>query len=73
MQYRALNGSSGISVTNGKSDRTVCAVPIARAGTAYANDGGTKIVTPHDDCVLIMPTRHPKRGETAVRLGRYIE
>lgn len=46
---------------------------IARAGTAYANDGGTKIVTPHDDCVLIMPTRHPKRGETAVRLGRYIE
>lgn len=46
---------------------------IARAGTAYANDGGTKIVTPHDDCVLIMPTRHPKRGETAVRLGRYID
>lgn len=46
---------------------------IARAGTVYANDGGSKIATPHDDCVLIMPTRHPKRGETAVRLGRYIE
>jgi hypothetical protein len=46
---------------------------IARAGTVYANDGGTKIATPHDDCVLIMPTRHPKRGETAVRLGRYID
>lgn len=45
---------------------------IARAGTEYACDGGTRIVTPHDDCVLIMPTRHPKRGETAVRLGRYI-
>jgi hypothetical protein len=30
------------------------------------------IATPHDDCVLIMPTRHPKRGETAVRLGRYV-
>jgi len=45
---------------------------IARAGTAYAMDGGAPIRTPHDDCVLIMPTRRPKRGETAVRLGRYL-
>ena len=45
---------------------------IPRAGTAYAVDGGTEIRTPHDDCVLIMPTRRPKRGETAVRLGRYV-
>jgi len=45
---------------------------IARAGTAYAIDGGAEIRTPHDDCVLIMPTRRPKRGETAVRLGRYL-
>ena len=46
---------------------------IRHAGTEYANDGGNRIVTPHDDCVLIMPTRHPKRGETAVRLGRYVD
>ena len=45
---------------------------IARAGTAYAVDGGMEIRTPHDNCVLIMPTRRPKRGETAVRLGRYL-
>jgi hypothetical protein len=45
---------------------------IPRSGTAYAVDGGTAIRTPHDDCVLIMPTRRPKRGETAVRLGRYL-
>jgi len=45
---------------------------IARAGTTYALDGETAIRTPHDDCVLIMPTRRPKRGETAVRLGRYV-
>ena len=45
---------------------------IERAGTAYAVDGGAPIVTPHDGCVLIMPTRRPKRGETAVRLGRYL-
>jgi predicted deacylase len=41
-------------------------------GTVYAMDGDTPVSTPHDNCVLIMPTRRPKRGETAVRLGRYV-
>jgi predicted deacylase len=45
---------------------------IRRAGTVYAMDAGAEICTPHDDCVLIMPTRKPKRGETAVRLGRFV-
>jgi predicted deacylase len=45
---------------------------IRRAGTVYAVDAGAEIRTPHDDCVLIMPTRRPKRGETAVRLGRFV-
>lgn len=45
---------------------------IASAGTTYAVDGDAEIRTPHDDCVLIMPTRRPKKGETAVRLGRYV-
>lgn len=45
---------------------------IARAGTTYAVDGDAEIRTPHDGCVLIMPTRRPRKGETAVRLGRYV-
>jgi predicted deacylase len=45
---------------------------IRRAGTVYARDGDSEICTPHDDCVLIMPTRRPRKGETAVRLGRYV-
>ncbi len=45
---------------------------IRRAGSVYAIDADTQISTPHDDCVLIMPTRKPKRGETAVRLGRFV-
>jgi predicted deacylase len=45
---------------------------IPAAGTIYALDGGTASRTPYDDCVLIMPARKPKRGETAVRLGRYV-
>jgi predicted deacylase len=45
---------------------------IAAAGTAIAHDGGADVRTPYDDCVLIMPTRRPKKGETAVRLGRFV-
>jgi predicted deacylase len=45
---------------------------IPAAGTVYAIDGSSPVRTPHDDCVLIMPTRKPKRGETAVRLGRRV-
>jgi predicted deacylase len=45
---------------------------IANANTVYAIDGDAPVRTPHDNCVLIMPTRRPKKGETAVRLGRYV-
>jgi predicted deacylase len=46
---------------------------VARAGTLLAHDGDAEIRTPYDNCVLIMPTRRPRKGETAVRLGRYVE
>ncbi len=46
---------------------------IARAGTVIARDGERDIVTPYDDCVLIMPSRRLLRGQTAVRLGRFTE
>ena len=45
---------------------------VPKAGTVLARDGGKEIRTPYDDCVLIMPTRRPKKGETAVRLGRIV-
>ena len=45
---------------------------VRHRGTLLARDGARDVVTPYDDCVLIMPTRRPKRGETAVRLGRYV-
>jgi len=46
---------------------------IACAGTLLARDGERDIHTPYDDCVLIMPAQRPKQGETAVRLGRYLD
>jgi predicted deacylase len=45
---------------------------VTRAGTLIGHDGAREIRTPYDDCVLIMPTRRPRKGETAVRLGRYV-
>ena len=45
---------------------------VAKRGTLLARDGDRTVVTPYDDCVLIMPTRRPKRGETAVRLGKVV-
>ena len=60
------------------TDEFAFAVPVGglavvpKAGTLLARDGDAEINTPYDDCVLIMPTRRPKKGETAVRLGRFV-
>jgi predicted deacylase len=72
---RLIEVTTTVTIGSDKFSFTMPVQPlqiIPRAGTAYAVDGGTAIRTPHDDSVLIMPTRRPKRGETAVRLGRYI-
>ena len=45
---------------------------IPQAGTPLAEDAGRQWVTPHDGCVLIMPSRRAgQAGQTMVRLGRY--
>lgn len=45
---------------------------ISRQGTVIAHDGDLPVTTPYDDCVLIMPSRRLRPGETAVRLGRFV-
>ncbi len=44
---------------------------VARADTLIATDGDAQIRTPHDDCLLVMPSLRPSRGHTAVRLARF--
>jgi predicted deacylase len=41
-------------------------------GTLIGRDNGREVRTPYDDCVLIMPSRRSGKGQTAVRLGRYV-
>jgi hypothetical protein len=46
---------------------------IPEAGTLLGRDGGENVRTPHDICILIMPSRRLFPGQTAVRLGRFLE
>ena len=46
---------------------------IPEEGTVIGWDGGRAIRTPYPDCVLIMPSRRLRRGESAVRFGRYVD
>jgi predicted deacylase len=42
-------------------------------GTLIGRDDGREVRTPYENCVLIMPSRRLVKGQTAVRLGRYID
>ena len=44
---------------------------IAKRNTVIGLDGTTEIRTPHNDCLLVMPSLRPSRGHTAVRLARF--
>ena len=46
---------------------------IEKAGTVIGHDGDAEVRTPYDDCILIMPSKRLWKGQTAVRLGRFIE
>jgi predicted deacylase len=42
-------------------------------GTLIGREDGREVRTPYDECVLIMPSRRLAKGQTAVRLGRFVE
>ena len=46
---------------------------VPRRNTLIGMDGATEVRTPHDDCLLVMPSLRPSRGHTAVRLARFVE
>ncbi|XWN30442.1 MAG: succinylglutamate desuccinylase/aspartoacylase family protein [Devosia sp.] len=45
---------------------------IETAGTVIGHDGDTPVETPYDNAVLIMPSKRLWKGQTAVRIGRFI-
>ena len=67
------------SLVTAKTNRFVFTRPfrggeiIRQVGTLLAHDGDTEVRTPHDDCLLVMPSLRPSRGHTAIRLARVRE
>jgi predicted deacylase len=45
---------------------------VADRNTLIAMDGDEEVRTPHDHCMLVMPSLRPSRGHTAVRLARLV-
>ncbi len=45
---------------------------VPRRNTLIGMDGAAEIRTPHDNCLLVMPSLRPSRGHTAVRLARFV-
>jgi hypothetical protein len=46
---------------------------VPRRNTLIALDGEAEIRTPHDECLLVMPSPRALRGHTAVRLARFVD
>lgn len=46
---------------------------IEKKGSLLGHDDDEPVYTPHDRCVLIMPSRRLTKGQTAVRLGRFLD
>ncbi|HZT87622.1 MAG TPA: M14 family metallopeptidase [Stellaceae bacterium] len=46
---------------------------LPKQGTLIGRDNGREVRTPYDNCVLIMPSRRLVKGQTAVRLGRFVD
>ena len=42
----------------------------AEAGTVVATDGDKEVKTPHDDCILVMPNPHARKGMRVLRFAR---
>lgn len=45
---------------------------IERRNTLIALDGDAEVRTPHDHCLLVMPSLRTSKGHTAVRLARFV-
>lgn len=46
---------------------------VPMAGTRVALDGDIEIRTPHDDCLLVMPSLRTAPGLTAVRFAKFVD
>jgi predicted deacylase len=75
-QQRTIEVTEAITISSDRFDfaadfRGLEVLP--EKGMLIGRDDGREVRTPYDNCVLIMPSRRLVKGQTAVRLGRYID
>ncbi|HEV2188159.1 MAG TPA: succinylglutamate desuccinylase/aspartoacylase family protein [Stellaceae bacterium] len=75
-KQRVIEVTEAVTITG---DRFEFAEPfmglevLDKKGSLIGHDGDQEVRAPYDNCVLIMPSRRLVRGQTAVRLGRYLD
>jgi predicted deacylase len=75
-RQRVIQVTNAVTITGGRFEFVepyIGLEVIPKQGTVIGRDGDQQIRTPYDNCVLIMPSRRLVRGQTAVRLGRYVD
>ena len=75
-RQRVLEVTEAVTITGERFDfagdfRGLEVLP--EKGMLIGRDDGREVRTPYDNCVLVMPSRRLVRGQTAVRLGRYVD
>lgn len=75
-RQRVIEVTDAVTITGDRFDfaedfRGLEVLP--KKGMLIGRDGGREVRTPYDDCVLVMPSRRLVRGQTAVRLGRFLD
>lgn len=75
-RQRVIEVTEAVTITGGRFEFVepyVGLEVIAKKGSLLGHDDGKEVRTPYDNCVLIMPSRRLIKGQTAVRLGRYVD
>ena len=75
-RQRVIEVTQAVTITGGRFEFVepyIGLEVIPKQGSVIGHDGDQAVHTPYDNCVLIMPSRRLVRGQTAVRLGRYID
>jgi len=75
-QQRVIQVTEAVTITGDKFEfvRDFRGLEVlSPKGTLIGRDNGREVRTPYNDCVLIMPSRRLAKGQTAVRLGRYVD
>ncbi|GMQ96280.1 MAG: M14 family metallopeptidase [Gammaproteobacteria bacterium] len=71
-QFIEVTGAITIETDDFRFTESFCGMEvIEKQGTLIGWDGNTEVRTPYHNCVLIMPSQRLRKGESAVRFGRY--